>query len=105
MAESQQGIRALRTGDVQGILEGESENDSQHSLLQVPNDTIDATGLSGVRQNLSSSFNRFRRGLARAISRHPAQQQNQASVEVNAEQASLVSVKILVHRLIVLEEV
>ena len=59
MAESQQGIRALRTGDVQSILEGESENDSQRSLPQVPNKTIDATGLSGIRQNLSSSFSRF----------------------------------------------
>ena len=68
MAESRQGIWALRTGDVQRILEGESENNSQCSLPQVPNKTIDATGLSGVRQNLSSSFSHFRRGLASAIS-------------------------------------
>ena len=93
MAESQQGIRALRTGDVQSILEGESENDSQRSLPQVPNETIDATGLSGVRQNLSSSFNHFRRGLASAISRHPTQQQNQASVEVDADQLSPTSLR------------
>ena len=93
MAESQQGIRALRTGDVQSILEGKSENDSQRSLPQVPNETIDATGLSGVRQNLSSSFNRFRRGLASAISRHPAPQQNQASVEVDADQLSPTSLQ------------
>ena len=93
MAESQQGIRALRTGDVQSILEGESENDSQHSLPQVPNETIDATGLSGVRQNLSSSFSRFRRGLASAISRHPTQQQNPASVEVDADQLSPTSLR------------
>ena len=57
MAESLQGISALPTGDIQSILEGELENDSQHSLSQVPNETIDATGLSSVRQNLSSSFN------------------------------------------------
>ena len=93
MAESQQGIRALRTGDVQSILEGESENDSQRSLPQVPNKTIDATGLSGVRQNLSSSFNHFRRGLASVISRHPTQQQNQASVEVDADQLSPTSLR------------
>ena len=68
MAESRQGIWALRTGDVQRILEGESENNSQCSLPQVPNKTIDATGLSGVRQNLSYSFSHFRRGLASAIS-------------------------------------
>ena len=93
MAESQQGIRALRTGDIQSILEGESEYDSQRSLPQVPNETIDATGLSGVRQNLSSSFSRFRRGLASAISRHPTQQQNLASAEVNADQLSPTSLR------------
>ena len=59
MAESIQGIRALPIGDVQSILEGESENDSQHSLLHVPDATIDTTGFSSVRQNLSSSFNRL----------------------------------------------
>ena len=88
MAESQQGIRALRTGDVQSILEGESENDSQRSLLQVPNKTIDATGLSGVRQNLNSSFSHFRRGLASAIGRQPAQPQNPVSMDVDADQLS-----------------
>ena len=49
MAESIQGIRALPMGDIQSILEDESENDSQRSLPQVPNETIDASGLSGVR--------------------------------------------------------
>ena len=93
MAESQQGIRALRTGDVQSILEGESENDSQCSLPQVPNETIDATGLSGVHQNLSSSFSCFRRGLASAISRQPTQQQNPTSVEVDADQLSPTSLR------------
>ena len=93
MAESQQGIRALRTGDVQSILEGESENDSQRSLLQVANETIDARGLSGVRQNLSSSFSHFRRGLASAISLHPTQQQNPASAEVDADQLSPTSLR------------
>ena len=93
MAESQQGIRALRTGDVQSILEGESENDSQRSLPQVPNETIDATGLSGVRQNLSSLFSHFRRGLASAISQHPTQQQNPASAEVDADQLSPTSLQ------------
>ena len=90
---SQQGIRALRTGDVQSILKGESENDSQCSLPQVPNETIDATGLSGVRQNLSSSFSHFRRGLASAISRQPAQTQNPVSKDVNADQLSPISLQ------------
>ena len=93
MAESRQGIRALQTGDVQSILEGKSENESQRSLLQVPNETIDATGLSGVHQNLSSSFSHFRRGLASAISRQPTQQQNPASVEVDADQLSPTSLR------------
>ena len=88
MAESQQGIGALRTGDIQSILEGELENDSQRSLLQVPNKTIDATGLSGVRQNLNSSFSHFRRGLASAIGRQPAQPQNLVSMDVDADQLS-----------------
>ena len=93
MAESQQGIRALRTGDVQSILEGESENDSQRSLPQVPNETIDATGLFGIRQNLSSSFSHFRRGLANAIGRQPAQPQNPVSMDVDANQLSPTSLR------------
>ena len=40
MAESLQGIRALPMGDVQSILEGKLENDSQRSLQQVPNESI-----------------------------------------------------------------
>ena len=64
------------------------ENDSQCSLPQVPNETIDATGLSGVRQNLSSSFSHFRRSLASAISRQPTQRQNLVNVEVDADQLS-----------------
>ena len=93
MAESHQGIRALRTGDIQSILEGESENNSQRSLLQVPNKTIDATDLSGVCQNLSSSFSHFRRGLASAIGQQPTQPQNPASVEVDADQLSPTSLR------------
>ena len=93
MTESRQGIRALPTGDVQSILEGESENDSQHSLPQVPNETIDATGLSGICQNLSSLFSCFRRGLASRIGRHTAQPQNPASVEVDADQLSPTSLR------------
>ena len=67
MAESLQGIRALPTGDFQSILEDEWENDSQRSLQQVPNETINATGLSSIHQNLSSSFSHLRRGLANCM--------------------------------------
>ena len=88
MAESNQGIRALRTGDVQSILEGEPENDSQHSFPQVPNETIDTTGLSSVCQNLSSSFNRLRRGLANRIGRQSNQPQNTVDMEVDTDQLS-----------------
>ena len=72
--------------DVQSILEGRSENDSPHSLLQLPNKTIDATGLSSIRQNLSSLFSHLRRGLASHIGRHTNQTQNPVSMEVDAEQ-------------------
>ena len=44
MAEATHGIRDLAMEGVQSILDGELENDSQHSLLQVP----DATGLSSI---------------------------------------------------------
>ena len=53
-------IRNLPMEQVQSILEGYSDNDSQRSLLHVPDGTIYATGLSSVRQNLSSSFNHLR---------------------------------------------
>ena len=88
MAESNQGIRALRTGDVQSILEGEPENDSQHSLPQVPNETIDTTGLSSVHLNLSSSFNHLRRGLANRIGQQSNQPQNTVDMEVDMDQLS-----------------
>ena len=88
MAESLQGIRALPMGDVQSILEGKSENDSQHSLQQVPNESIDATGLSSIRQNLSLSFNHLQRGLASHIGRHTNQAQNPVDMEVDVEQLS-----------------
>ena len=88
MAESNQGIRALRTGNVQSILEGEPENDSQRSLPQVPNETIDTTSLSSVRQNLSSLFNLLRRGLASRISQQSNQPQSMVEIEVNTDQLS-----------------
>ena len=88
MAESLQGIRALPMGDVQSILEGESENDSQHLLSQVPDATVDTTGLSSICQNLSSSFNCLRRGLASHIGRHTNQSQNPVDMEVDVEQLS-----------------
>ena len=53
-------IHKLRKEDVQSILEGYSDNESDRSLPQVPNETI---SLSSVRQNLSMSFNRLRRDI------------------------------------------
>ena len=88
MAETSQGIHALQTGDIQSILEGEPENDNQCSLLQVPNKTIDTMGLSSVCQNLSSSFNRLRRGLANCIGRQSNQPQNTIDMEVDTDQLS-----------------
>ena len=41
---------------IQSILKGYSVNDSDRSLPQVPNETL---GLSSIRQNLSTSFNRL----------------------------------------------
>ena len=69
-------------------MEGYLENDSQHSLLQVPNATIDATGLSSIQQNLSLSFDRLRRGIASHIGRNTNQLQNQTDMEIDAEQLS-----------------
>ena len=59
MAKAAQDIRDLMTKGVQSSLDGESDNDSQRSLPQVPDATINGTGLSSVRQNLSFSFNRL----------------------------------------------
>ena len=53
MAEAT-GIHELPKQGVQSILEGYSVDDSDRSLLQVPNKTV---GLSSVSQTLSSSFN------------------------------------------------
>ena len=87
MAEAN-GIRELAKEGIQSILEGYSVNDSDRSLPQVPNETL---GLSSVRQNLSSSFNRLRRGITNHIGKNNNQPQNQTPMEVDAEQLSLTS--------------
>ena len=74
MAEAN-GISNLPTDQVQSILEGYSENDSQCWLPQVPNATIDGTGLSGIQQNVSSSLNHLRQGIASNIGRNTNQPQ------------------------------
>ena len=84
MAEAN-GIRELPKQGIQSILEGYSVNNSNRSLPQVPNETL---GLSGIRQNLSSSFNRLQRGITNCISKHTSQPQHQAPMEVDAEQLS-----------------
>ena len=56
--------------------------------MQVPDATIDTTGLSSIRQNLSSSFNHLRRGIVNRISRDTNQSQNPVDIEVDAEQLS-----------------
>ena len=84
MAEAN-GIRDLPKEGVQSIFEGYSVNDSDRSLLQVPNETL---GLSSMWQNLSSSFNHLRRGITNCISRNTNQPQNQTPMEVDAEQLS-----------------
>ena len=73
---------------VQSILDGESENDSQHSLPQLPDATIDGTGLSSVRQNLSSSFNHLQKGIANHIGRGTNQSKNPTNMEVDTDQLS-----------------
>ena len=84
MAEAN-GIRDLPKEGVQSILEGYSVNDSNRSLPQVPNETL---GLSSIRQNLSSLFNRLRRGITNCISRNINQLQSQTPMEVDTEQLS-----------------
>ena len=87
MAEANQGIRDLTTERVQSILEGESDNDSQCLLPQVPDTTIDGTGLSSMRQNLSSSFNCLCRGIASRMD-WSTNQQNPINIDVDANQLS-----------------
>ena len=84
MAEAN-GIHDLPKEGIQSILEGYSVNNSDRSLPQVPNETL---GLSSIRQNLSSSFNRLRRGITNCISRNTNQPQSQIPMEVDAEQMS-----------------
>ena len=91
MAEANHGICDIAMKGVQNILEGYSENDSLCSLLQVPDATIDATGLSNVRQNLSSSLNHLRRGITSCISRNTNQVQNPKDMEIDAKQLSRTS--------------
>ena len=89
MAEAN-GIRDLPSEGVQSILEGYSDNNSQRSLPQVPNESI---GLSSVRQNLSSSFNCYRRGIFSRISRYTNQPQTHVEMEVDVEQLSPTSLR------------
>ena len=89
MAEAN-GIRELTKEGIQSILEGYSVNDSDRSLPQVPNETL---GLSSIRQNLSSSFNRIRRGITNRIGKNTNQLQNQTPMEVDAEQLSPTSLR------------
>ena len=60
-------------------------HDSNRSLPQVPYETL---GLSNVRQNLSSSFNRLRRSITNHIGKHTSKPQHQAPIQVDAEQLS-----------------
>ena len=87
MAEAN-GIRDVQTEQVQSILEGYLDNDSQRLLLQVPDTTIDATGLSSIWQNLSSSFNCLRRGIVSRIGRNTHQPPTHMEMEVDVEQLS-----------------
>ena len=89
MAEAN-GICELPKESIQSILEGYSVNDSNRSLPQVPNETL---CLSSIRQNLSSSFSRLRRGITNHIGKHTGQPQNQTPMEVDAEQLSPTSLR------------
>ena len=84
MAEAN-GIHELPKEGIQSILKGYSVNNSDRSLPQVPNETL---GLSSIRQNLSSSFNRLRRCITNHISRNTNQPQSQTPMEVDTEQLS-----------------
>ena len=84
MAEAN-GIHELTKEGIQSILEGYSVNNSDRSLSQVPNETL---GLSSIRQNLSSLFNRLRRGITNRIGKNTSQLQNQTPMEVDTEQLS-----------------
>ena len=93
MAEAAQGIRDLTTEGVQSILDGKSDNDSQRSLPQVQDATIDGTGLSSIRQILSSSFNHLCRGITSCIGRGTNQPQTPMDMEVDANQLSPTSLQ------------
>ena len=80
MAEANS-IRDLPKEGIQSILEGYSVSDSNRSLPQVSNETLD---LSSMWQNLSSSFNHLQRGITNRIVRNTNQLQNQAPMEVDA---------------------
>ena len=84
------GIRELPKQGVQRILKGYSIDDSERSLPQVPNETLD---LSSVSQTLSSSFNRLRRGITNQIAKHTSQPQHQTQNDVDAEQLSPTSLR------------
>ena len=59
----------------------------------MPDATIDRTGLSSVRQNLSSSFNYLHRSIANCISRGTNQAQNPTDMEVDTDQLSPTSLR------------
>ena len=88
MVEAAQGIRDITTECVQSMLDGKSDLSSQLSLPQVPDATIDGTGLSSIRQNLSSSFNHLHRGIVNHIGQGTNQQQSPTDMEVDTDQLS-----------------
>ena len=90
MAEAN-GIRDLLRENLQSILEGYSDNNSEGSLPQVPNETL---GLSSVQQNLSSSFNHLRRGITNHIGGSANQAQSHTDMDIDAEQLSPNSLRV-----------
>ena len=89
MAEAN-GICDLPKQGIQSILKGFSIDDSERSLPQVPNETLSR---SSVSQNLSSSFNRLRRGITNRIGKHTSQPQHQTSNEIDVDQLSPTSLR------------
>ena len=71
-------------GYTQGLLDGNSIKGSQWSLHNIPEPTIDQSGLSNVRQNLSNTLSQLHQNITSHITRSQPVPQHQGT-ETNSK--------------------
>ena len=92
MAEARplSGIHNITSDGVRSMLDGDSLDDSQRTLPPVPEEPVGGASTSGLRQNLSASFQRLSQGLKSRLHRQqPSATPNQPqAMDTDSEPAS-----------------